>query len=69
LIDSHSASLQDEERILSVIDRAAKIVDGDKLALSLTGGFSGTGQAACDAQRRVLEYVANAATRRWGFSM
>jgi methionine synthase II (cobalamin-independent) len=69
LIDAQSFSSPNEEELLSLIDRAAEIVDGDRLALSPRSGFSGKGQPAWDAQRRALEHVANVATRWWGFAM
>ena len=60
---------QGADALLNQIDGAAKIVDGDRLALSPQDGFSGAGQAAWDAQRRVLEQVADVATRWWGFAI
>ena len=68
LVDS-AGPAQDTDKLLGLIDRAAKVVDGDRLALSPQSGFTGTGQAAWDAQRRTLEQIADVATRWWGFAM
>ena len=48
------------------VDRAAKLIDGNDLALSTATGFSGISEVD---QRRKLELIADVATRWWGFAM
>jgi len=68
LVDN-AGPAQDADKLLGLIDRAAKVVEGDRLALSPHTGFTGSGQAAWDGQRRTLEHIADVATRWWGFAM
>jgi methionine synthase II (cobalamin-independent) len=74
LVSATTPTLEDVDALLARIDAAAKIIDGDALALSPSAGFAMA--ASNDAsqlteadQRRKLELVADVATRWWGFAM
>jgi methionine synthase II (cobalamin-independent) len=69
LIDAAQPAIESIDDVLSWIDRAAKSIDGDNLALSPANGFIATHGVSEAEQRRKLELVAEAATRWWGFSM
>lgn len=73
LVSASTPALEDIDELMSRIDHAAKLIDGDDLALGTASGFV----AAADPggpmsevdQRRKLELIADVATRWWGFAM
>ena len=69
LVDNEGREQQDPDELMAVIDRAALVVDADRLALSPRGGFVPTAGANWDLQRRKLEQTADVAVRYWGFAM
>jgi 5-methyltetrahydropteroyltriglutamate--homocysteine methyltransferase len=71
LVSTTTSALEDVDELMRHIDAAAKILDGNDLALSPASGFfAGTEGRLSEAdQRRKLELVADAATRWWGFAM
>ena len=69
LISAANPALEDIDDLMARIDRAAKIVDGDDLALSPAAGFGVANLISEADQRRKLELVAEVATRWWGFAM
>jgi 5-methyltetrahydropteroyltriglutamate--homocysteine methyltransferase len=68
LVSATSSSLEDVDTLLAHIDAAAKVIDGDDLAISPATGFA-TGEISEAEQRRKLALVADVATRWWGFEM
>jgi len=74
LMSATTPTLEDVDVLMARIDAAAKVVDGDSLALSPSAGFATTAsneapQLTESDQRRKLELVADVATRWWGFAM
>jgi 5-methyltetrahydropteroyltriglutamate--homocysteine methyltransferase len=74
LLSATTPTLEDVDTLMSRIDAAAKIVDGDSLALSPSAGLVATASKEAPQlteadQRRKLELVADVATRWWGFAM
>ena len=69
LIDAAQPEPENVDDVMSWIDQAAKLIDGDYLAVSTASGFvAGTGISEAE-QRRKLELVVEVATRWWGFAM
>lgn len=74
LVNAATPTLEDVDALMARIDAAAKIVDGDSLALSPNAGLAAAApneasQLTEADQRRKLELVADVATRWWGFAM
>jgi 5-methyltetrahydropteroyltriglutamate--homocysteine methyltransferase len=74
LVSTTTPTLEDVDVLMARIDAAAKITDGDNLALGPSAGFAMTAsneapQLTEADQRRKLELVADVATRWWGFAM
>ena len=73
LVSATTSALEDVDKLMAQIDLAAKLIDGDNLALSPASGFAAagrvSGQMSETDQRRKLELVADVATRWWGFAM
>jgi methionine synthase II (cobalamin-independent) len=74
LVSTTKPALEDVDVLMARIDAAAKIIDGDSLALSPSNGFVTAApdvppQLTESDQRRKLELVADVATRWWGFAM
>jgi len=68
LIDQSVAELQPIDPILDLIDAAAEVIDGDRLALSPRGGFSAKSGLSWADQDRKLAQVADVCVRWWGFA-
>src|SRR5262245_31493208 len=68
LVSATTSALEDVDKLLAHIDAAAKLIDGDHLAISPVTGFA-TGNMSEADQRRKLALVADVATRWWGFEM
>lgn len=56
----------DDQAILDIIDKAAEIIDQDRLALTATGGFAEGDEAN---QEKVLRQVTDVSVQFWGFAM
>jgi 5-methyltetrahydropteroyltriglutamate--homocysteine methyltransferase len=69
LVNGTTAALENVDQLLAQIDVAAKLIDGDNLALSPATGFANAGTMSEADQRRKLALVVDAATRWWGFEM
>ena len=69
LLDNLCQAKQSSDSVLSTIDRAAKILDGTRLALSPRGGFSAKNGVTWAQQRNTLEQLVQAASLWWGFSL
>jgi 5-methyltetrahydropteroyltriglutamate--homocysteine methyltransferase len=69
LISAKTRALEDVDKLMGQIDVAAKVIDGDNLALSPASGFATRSQMSESDQRRKLELVVDVATRWWGFAM
>jgi hypothetical protein len=57
---------QTDDAILSLIDAAVEVVDQDRLALTVRGGFDGQD---AETQAKVLRQVADVSVQFWGFAM
>jgi 5-methyltetrahydropteroyltriglutamate--homocysteine methyltransferase len=68
LVSATNAALEDVDTLLARIDAAAKVIDGDSLAISPASGFVSGKMSEAD-QRRKLALVVDVATRWWGFEM
>ena len=68
LVSATTSALEDVDKLLAQIDAAAKVIDGDNLALSPATGLA-TGKISEADQRRKLALVVDVATRWWGFEM
>jgi 5-methyltetrahydropteroyltriglutamate--homocysteine methyltransferase len=68
LVSTTTSALEDVDKLLAQIDAAAKVIDGDNLAISPASGFA-TGTISEADQRRKLALVVDVATRWWGFEM
>jgi len=69
LVGATNPALEDIDALMTRIDHAAKLIDGDNLALSPATGFVAGGEVSESDQARKLELVAEVATRWWGFAM
>ena len=73
LVSATTSALEDADKLMAQLDLAAKLIDGDNLALSPASGFAAAGKSSGQMsepdQRRKLELVADVATRWWGFEM
>jgi 5-methyltetrahydropteroyltriglutamate--homocysteine methyltransferase len=68
LVSATDPTLEDVDKLLTQIDAAAKVIDGDNLAISPATEFA-TGTISEADQRRKLALVVDVATRWWGFEM
>jgi methionine synthase II (cobalamin-independent) len=69
LVEATQAPTPEPDAVMAQIDRAAEAIDGERLALSPRGGFTRASGVTWDDQRRTLEFLADVATRWWGFAM
>jgi methionine synthase II (cobalamin-independent) len=68
LVSATNSTLEDVDKLLTQVDAAAKVIDGDNLAISPASGFVSGKMSEAD-QRRKLALVVDVATRWWGFEM
>ena len=69
LLSAANSALEDVDDLMARIDRAAKLIDGNDLALSPATGFVASAAVSESDQRRKFELIAEVTTRWWGFAM
>jgi len=69
LVSATTSAMENVDTLLTQIDAAAKVIDGDNLGLSPATGFATAPQISEADQRRKLALVVDVATRWWGFEM